>query len=119
MTIRTKSQWTPAEVKKVYQKTTDGHFFDRDTMEFFGDTMDSYGVTNIDGVDYLYRKKTATVNVFGEIKTAGRDYFNAWQVILHEDNGQMELGVTSDNNDQMVWDSLYPKSAGKKKSWWK
>lgn len=34
-----------------------GHFFDRDTMKFFGDTMKSFGVYTCEGERFLYRKK--------------------------------------------------------------
>ena len=71
---------TPTEIKRAYQSVQCGHFFDRDTMKFFGDTMRSFGSRRIDGVLYLYRKPSAQVNVFGAWKTVGRDYFGAWEV---------------------------------------
>lgn len=38
---------TPAELKANVENTsTDRHFFTRDTMKFFGDTMRNYGVTS-------------------------------------------------------------------------
>jgi hypothetical protein len=70
----------PADIKSEYNSRDNGHFFDRDTMRFFGDTMRSFGVCTIDGSRYLYRKPSAIVNVFGTRKRAGRDYFNAWLV---------------------------------------
>lgn len=36
---------TPSKLKAHYQQANpDGHFFDRKTMQFFGDTMANYGV---------------------------------------------------------------------------
>ncbi len=35
---------TPSELKAHVQAGTETHFFDRDTMRFFGDTMRNYGV---------------------------------------------------------------------------
>ena len=49
---------TPSELKSRYQANhPDGHFFDRKTMAFFGDTMRNYGV--YDAVTHwaLYRKR--------------------------------------------------------------
>jgi hypothetical protein len=62
---------TASELKYLYEKNNpSGHFFDRSTMHFFGDTMRNFGVT--DGGKYnvwsekgivelevwdLYRKK--------------------------------------------------------------
>ena len=53
---------TPSELKANYlEHNPDGHFFDRSTMKFFGDTMKNYGVRKIEsnGVQYweLYRKR--------------------------------------------------------------
>ncbi len=41
--------------------------------------MRSYGVRVVDGVTYMYRKPTASVNVFGHWKTAGREFFGLWR----------------------------------------
>ena len=74
--------WTPAAIRQAYQRCADsGHFFDRATMRWFGDTMRSFGTTTIDGAVFLYRKRNASVNVFGEWKTAGipGEFFNAWK----------------------------------------
>ena len=36
---------TPAELKRQHEiHCPDSHYFDRDTMRFFGDTMSNYGV---------------------------------------------------------------------------
>lgn len=53
---------TPSELKANILKHNPGsHFFDRKTMQFFGDTMKNYGVrkTEIGGVPVweLYRKR--------------------------------------------------------------
>lgn len=58
---------TPSQLKSAVQETrTDSHFFDRDSMKFFGDRMGNYGVRsaiikvyNGQMVDCweLYRKK--------------------------------------------------------------
>lgn len=70
----------PSEIKAAYQQLQpEGHFFDRGTMKFFGDTMSSFGVRTIGADTYLYRKPTARVNVFGNWKVAGRTFFNAWR----------------------------------------
>jgi len=51
---------TKAELKYNVEKTG-SQFFTRDTMKFFGDTMQNYGVrsANIDGIECweLYRRK--------------------------------------------------------------
>ena len=53
---------TPSELKaNILAHDPDSHFFDRKTMQFFGDTMRNYGVrkTEIGGVPVweLYRKR--------------------------------------------------------------
>ena len=53
---------TPSELKtSILAHDPDSHFFDRKTMQFFGDTMRNYGVrkAEIEGVDVweLYRKR--------------------------------------------------------------
>ena len=81
---------TVAEVKAAYQNSqgADGHFFDRDTMQFFGDTMKSFAVYRNGDDLYLYRKPTARVNVFGKWRTAGREHFGAWKI---EADGDLNL----------------------------
>jgi hypothetical protein len=38
---------TPSELKRLHEQHQPGsHFFDRKTMQFFGDTMKNYGVKN-------------------------------------------------------------------------
>ena len=53
---------TPSELKaNILKHDSESHFFDRKTMQFFGDTMRNYGVrkAEIEGVDVweLYRKR--------------------------------------------------------------
>lgn len=54
---------TPVELKcKVLQANPDSKFFDRETMNFFGDTMHNYGVLSYDEKTWmLYRKRTRKV----------------------------------------------------------
>ena len=52
---------TPSELKaNILEHDPESHYFDRKTMQFFGDTMRNYGVrkAEIDGVAVweLYRK---------------------------------------------------------------
>lgn len=51
-------KWTIQEIKAVHEeRAIGGHFFSRDTMRFFKDTMKNLGVTqNEDGV-FIFRKK--------------------------------------------------------------
>jgi hypothetical protein len=63
---------TPSELKyAVEQAGHDSHFFDRDTLKFFGDTMKNYGV------------RAATVrsdyNPQGEYVKGGAE-FKAWEL---------------------------------------
>lgn len=92
---------TPSGIKKSYMANNHGHFFDRSTMRWFGDTMRSFAVIVIGGTVYLYRKPSATVNVFGVRKTAGRQYFNCWQV--GEDGA---LLTASHDVENLVWDAI-------------
>ena len=49
---------TPAQLKRFYyEHRPDGHFFDRETMKFFGDTMCNFSVTDGNEVWILSRKK--------------------------------------------------------------
>lgn len=77
---------TPSDIRYAYERggergdhPASRHFFKRDTMKFFGDTMRSFGVKTIGGQVILYRKPTAKVNVFGTWKEAGREFFGAWR----------------------------------------
>ena len=62
---------TPQEIKSEYyakglELGEERHFFDDDTMRWFGDTMSSFSVVELDNQFYMFRKPTATVNVFGK-----------------------------------------------------
>lgn len=47
----------PSELRRNIQTVNPfSHFFDKDTMEFFGDTMDNYGVNDTGDCWELYRK---------------------------------------------------------------
>ena len=80
---------TPADIRAAVSIGDASHFFDRATMKFFGDTMRSFGTiqswSKSDGgtadkpVTFLYRKPSASVNVFGTIKKAGQEHFNIWK----------------------------------------
>ncbi len=49
---------TPSELKYNYEcNNPDGHFFDRKTMKFFGDTMANFKVIKHDDGYTLERKK--------------------------------------------------------------
>lgn len=50
---------TSSDLKYIYQQNNpNGHFFDRKTMKFFGDTMRNFGVRRTeDGNIELYRRK--------------------------------------------------------------
>lgn len=49
---------TPSQLKAEYQRhNPDGHFFDRKTMSFFGDSMKNYGVYDAGSHWALYRKR--------------------------------------------------------------
>lgn len=58
---------TASEVKRNYQRNDpEGHFFDRKTMTFFGDTMSNFGCR--DGGDnwIIYRKNPVQFGLLGE-----------------------------------------------------
>ena len=49
---------TPSELKYHHLRLNpDSHFFDRDTMRFFGDTMSNYGVITHEDCYELRRKR--------------------------------------------------------------
>lgn len=59
-------RWRPEDIKAAVRET-ESHFFDRDTMRCFGDTMKNFGVrVEKDGVIYLYRKKPVKHGLLGE-----------------------------------------------------
>ncbi len=95
---------TPAQIKAAYEARNNGDrfFFDRKTMKWFGDRMSSYGTRAIDGVTFMYRKPGAMVNVFGNWKRAGRDFFNAWR--WNPDTA--DLDHCDAETTQRVWDRV-------------
>lgn len=52
----TKPTWTLSEIRALNEEAG-YHFFSKETMKFFGDTMKTLRVKNIDGVRYVYRAK--------------------------------------------------------------
>lgn len=93
---------TPAAIKRAYNAANSGHFFDADTMRWFGDTMASFGTIVIDGSVYMYRKPTASVWVFNRRCTAGREFFNAW--IWDAETANLESCGTEET--QAVFDAI-------------
>jgi len=96
---------TPTQIRQAYEAANDGsrHFFDRKTMQWFGDTMRSFGTRTIDGQIYMYRKPDSMVNVFGNWKRAGRDFFNAWRF----DPADADIHYCNAEITQMVWDKIF------------
>jgi len=49
---------SPSDLKYQYEQANpSGHFFDRKTMSFFGDTMANYGVRDAGDCWELYRRR--------------------------------------------------------------
>lgn len=87
-----------------YALNSDSYFFTRKTMKFFGDKMNSFGVRTINGKRYMYRKPTAKVNVFGTWKTAGKNFFNAWEITPHNDH--VKLNLISDEVKEQIYNAI-------------
>lgn len=101
---------TPYQVRDGYRPGRGRHFFDEDTMRFFGDTMDSYGVTSLNGQTFMYRKRDATVNVFGRVQRAGREFFGCWQILFNETPhpvSSLDLKSCDDDTKERVYNHLY------------
>ena len=103
-TTVTSSDYTPEEVRDLYEQAESGYFFSDDTMRFFGDTMDSYGTICLDGVEYMYRDPSARVNVFGRTQRAGRQFFGAWKIEPVE--GGVDMGSVSEETKQAIYDAI-------------
>jgi hypothetical protein len=97
---------TPSDVRMFYESgatiSAPRYFFERKTMRFFGDTMRSFGARTIGGNVYLFRKPSASVNVFGRHHTAGRQFFNAWRL----DPVTYDLRHCSAEETQRVFDAV-------------
>ena len=59
--------------REYYRQNPDGHFFDKDTMAGFGDTMLNYGVKDAGAFWELYRKEPVVCRISG--KTSQSSYF--------------------------------------------
>ena len=46
--------WTISEIKTLIKSGCDNHFFDRDTLKFFGQTMRSFKVRHVNGRVFIY-----------------------------------------------------------------
>lgn len=93
---------TASDVK--YALSEDSPFFSRFAMKFFGDKITSFGVRTVDGKRYLYRKPSAQVNVFGTWKRAGREHFNAWEIIPKHDH--VELINCDESTKEMIYQTI-------------
>jgi hypothetical protein len=76
----------PSELKALYERNNpEGHFFSRETMRFFGDTMRNFGVTDagkirtmtVNGIEEveaweLYRKRPVNGGVYGHCAYFGK-----------------------------------------------
>ena len=62
---------------KILNKQKGGHFFDRQTLKFFGETMKSFKVRNDGGKTFVIRKRDGKVWIFnptdGDIKLYGEE----------------------------------------------
>jgi len=68
----------PSDLKREYEKRHHGLFFDRKTMQFFGDTLKNYGVRDAGDRWELFRKKPVKFGIqasrFFDKKTFERVY---------------------------------------------
>jgi hypothetical protein len=56
---------TASDLKNLYERNNpEGHFFDRDTMRFFGDTMRNFGVRDGGKIKTLTENGVAEVEVW-------------------------------------------------------
>jgi hypothetical protein len=86
---------TASALKYLYERNNpDGHFFDRDTMRFFGDTMRNFGVADggkvktitENGIEEvavwgLYRRRPVKCGVHGFCRYFRKD--NGQEVFTH------------------------------------
>ena len=71
---------TPQQIRTRYIEKNHGHFFDKESMDWFGDTMASYKTTIFREQLYMHSDPLKTVSVFGRIEISGQEYFRAWLV---------------------------------------
>ena len=85
------------QIMEAYNDAECGHWFDADTMSFFGDTLDSFQVFQDRGKVLFYRKPSATVNVFGRQQQVGFDdtFFGVYE--FDEDTCDVDR---ADNDDR-------------------
>lgn len=55
-------------IRQYKQRCPEGHFFDKDTMRAFGDTVENYGVRDAGTHWELYRKRPVTYMTGGQSK---------------------------------------------------
>jgi hypothetical protein len=56
---------TASQLKALYERNNpEGHFFDRETMRFFGDTMQNFGVRDFGTVKTITSNGVETVAVW-------------------------------------------------------
>ena len=94
---------TPQQIRTRYIEKNHGHFFDKESMAFFGDTMQSYKTATVDGQHYMHSNPLKTVSVFGRVVISGQKYFRAWLVDADGD-------LSSCNNE--VKNEIYGKVYG-------
>ena len=81
---------TVKQVISKYKRNKCGHFFDNETMDWFGDTPSSFVVVSRNGNMYLKRSRSVFVNVFGSRKQVSSDlatFGGVWQI--DETTGQL------------------------------
>ena len=84
------SKLTVHEIKTLYELNKQGYFFSKGTMAFFGDTMESYLVGELNGLTFMCRKPSALVDAsFSRRQVAGWEFFTAWTV--DTSTGEIEL----------------------------
>lgn len=103
---------TPAQIKAAYEaRNVDGsrNFFNF-MVQLHRDTMRSYGVQELDGQTYLYRKADTPARKwvrrfapFPRTSDRGPAFFDAWRF----DPETADLHDTDHETAQRVWDAVY------------
>lgn len=83
------------EIKRENRKAGN-YFFSRDTMRFFGDTMDSFRICECGDRQIVYRRPNASVTVFGNRRAVGSQYFGAWFI----ENGRL-IALDAERKDAL------------------